>query len=482
MNTSRRDWLLSSISGALVVAFDPVRRCFLSVASAQAPATEAVPRLDGQLVFDAAALQEAATDFGGIASHAPWAVLRPASARDISAIVRFARRHRLHVAMRGQAHSVFGQAQAEAGVVIDSRSLATIHELGPNEALVDTGVTWRQLLTAALDVGLTPPVLTDYLDLSIGGVLSVGGMGGASNLHGFVVDTCTELTVVTGEGELVHCSQTRHTGLFRAVLGGLGQCGIIVQARIELAPARPLARLHQLTYTDLSAFLEDQRQACLDERFDFLQGLVSPQPDGGLAYVLQGARWYAPDAPPSDDTAVAGLSPANVSVQDVPYPAWVARVDSFVEQWKAAGVWTTPHPWSDLFLPDESVQDFAQHALAGLTPNDLGLGVILLYPMQRARSTRPLMRLPSSEIVWLFDILRVPLPGATDIGNLLAQNRALLDRAVAAGGTRYPISAVALDTADFVRHYGPAWPYFRAAKAFWDPDHVLTPGQGIFRG
>ena len=113
--------------------------------------------------------------------------------------------------MRGQAHSVFGQAQAEAGVVIDSRSLATIHDLGPNGALVDTGVTWRQLLERAVEVGLTPRVMTDYLDLSVGGVLSVGGMGGASNLYGFVVDNCSELTVVTGEGELVRCSQTRQS-------------------------------------------------------------------------------------------------------------------------------------------------------------------------------------------------------------------------------------------------------------------------------
>lgn len=480
METSRRKLLLSSLSALAVGAFDPLQRRWVSVAQADVPHTHAIPDLDGELVFDAQALADASSDFGAIVSKTPWAVLRPSSANDISAMIRFARRHRLQVAMRGQAHSVFGQAQAEAGIVIDSRTLSTIREITPQSALVDAGVTWRALLHEADAHGLTPRVLTDYLDLSIGGVLSVGGIGGATHRFGFVADNCIELTVVTGEGELVRCSSTRQPRLFYAVLGGLGQCAIIVQARIALTRTQPLARVHQLTYTDLEAFLRDQRTACSDERFDFLQGMVSMQPSGGLAYVLQGAHWYAPDHPPSESSSLQGLSPASAEVQDLPYTAWASRVDSFVSQWQAAGVWTTPHPWCDLFLPDDRVQDFAAQALGELTPVELGAGVILLYPFKRAPLTRPLIRVPDTEILWLFDILRVPIPGTISVEALLAKNRALLDRTNLAGGKRYPISAVALSPDEMPGHYGDAWRGFRKAKSTWDPDNVLTPGQAIF--
>lgn len=40
-----------------------------------------------------------------------------------------------------------------------------------------------------------------------------------------------------GKGELLTCSEKRNAELFHAVLGGLGQFGIITRARIALEPA-----------------------------------------------------------------------------------------------------------------------------------------------------------------------------------------------------------------------------------------------------
>lgn len=480
MAISRRDWLVGTSAAALVGGFDPVTRTWLSHAHADAR-RHGLPALEGELAFDAPALSEAARDFGGIIEQSPWAVLRPASVEDVATIVRFANRHGLTVAMRGQAHSVYGQAQAPHGVVIDSRSLATVHELDTESALVDAGVTWRTLVTTATAASLTPRVLTDYLDLSIGGVLSVGGIGGSTHRFGLVADTCLELLVVTGEGQIVRCSSTRHAQLFEAVLGGLGQCAIIVQARIALAPAQPLARVYQLIYSELEPYLRDQRLLNDEDRFDFLEGLVTPLPSGQFQYVLQAAHWFSPDAPPDDARALAGLSPAASEVQELPYVAWLSRVDATVDGWQASGSWTGPHPWSDLFLPDHAVQQFVADTLASLAPEDVGEGVLLLYPFKRRHLTRPLIRVPSSDTIWLFDILRTARADAAHVEKLLDDNRRLLDRALAVGGKRYPISAVPLRPLDFPLHYGRAWGPLVVSKARWDPRRVLTPGQRIFR-
>src|SRR5260370_17546954 len=103
---------------------------------------------------------------------------------------------------------------------------------------VSSGVLWRTLLQATLARGLTPPVLPDYLDLSIGGVLSVGGIGGTSYRYGAIVDHVLELQVVTGMGELETCSPTQQRDLFESVLPGLGQCGVIVKATLRLVQTR----------------------------------------------------------------------------------------------------------------------------------------------------------------------------------------------------------------------------------------------------
>ena len=49
---------------------------------------------------------------------------------------------------------------------------------------------WATVLDAALASGTTPPVLNDYMHLSVGGTLSVGGIGGTSCTSGRRSTTC----------------------------------------------------------------------------------------------------------------------------------------------------------------------------------------------------------------------------------------------------------------------------------------------------
>lgn len=214
---SRRQALRGLGVGALVVGFDPVARAW---ATEGGPGVVSVPPLDGELTTDRPARREAADDYGHIVHRLPVAVLRPGSVNDITVMVRYARMHRLRIAMRGQGHVCFGQAQVDAGIVIDSRTLDRIHDIGPDRAVVDPGVTWADLLRATAAHGLTPPVLTDFMGLSVGGTLSSGGIGGASLHHGVQVDTARELKVVTGKGEVMICSPRQHQDLFDSVLAG----------------------------------------------------------------------------------------------------------------------------------------------------------------------------------------------------------------------------------------------------------------------
>jgi FAD/FMN-containing dehydrogenase len=110
-------------------------------------------------------------DLGNIAHELPAAVLRPESIEDIVKMVRFCRPCAIKVAMRGQAHTTFGQGFSP-GVVIESRWLDRIHSIGPGGAVVDAGPLWRDLIGAASTQRLTPPAITGYTGLSIGGTLS----------------------------------------------------------------------------------------------------------------------------------------------------------------------------------------------------------------------------------------------------------------------------------------------------------------------
>ncbi|CRK58648.1 Cytokinin oxidase [Alloactinosynnema sp. L-07] len=473
---NRRGFLAVGAATA-VVAFDPAGLGWISQAQADEGATGTrVPPLDGELVTDDAALSEAAEDYGQIVHDRPRAVLRPGSVRDIQKIVRFACANGLSVAVRGQGHSVFGQAQVKAGVVIDSRTLARIHSVGRDRAVVDAGVTWSALFTAALAAGVTPPVATDYIGLSVGGTLSVGGIGGATSHHGLQVDTVLALEVVTGTGELVGCSRTENRDLFDVVLGGLGQYGLIVRATLRVIPAPATARVYRLSYTDLTDLTAAQRTALADGRFSYLEGQVAPT-ETGWGYVLEGVAYFSGQSP-DDATLLRGLpAPAATDIAELPYFAWLDRLTALVDQLRPLRF---PNPWLNLFLPDAVTDRYVADLLADLSPADVG-GPILLYPVPRRRLTRPLVAVPDSDVVFLLSVLRVVAPPNPDtVNRLIADNRAAYVDAVALGATQYPIGAIPVSPAEWAAHYGAQYPRARRAKARFDPHGVLTPGQKIF--
>ncbi len=466
MGVGRRRFL---VAGAVaVVAFDPIG---MRWAAQAAPGDLRVPDLDGELVTDPTALAEAAEDYGQIVHRTPRAVLLPGSVRDVAALVRFAHRHRIAVAVRGQGHSTFGQAQT-AGVVIDSRPLSAIAVSG-RTAVVEAGATWGAVIDAALAHGLTPPVMTDYVGLSVGGTLSVGGIGGATQRHGLQVDTVQQVEVVTGTGELVRCR--RGDRLFAAVLAGLGQYGLITRAWLDLVPAPASARVYKVTYSRLTDLTSAQRTVVRDGRFSYVEGQVAPV-DGGWAYVLEAVAYH--DTPPDDAALLAGLPPGQVEIADMPLRAWLNRVTDLVDQIRPLKL---PNPWVNLFLPDRATDRFVADVLADLTPAEVGGGPILLYPFPRKRLTSPMLRVPDGELVFLLSILRSVPPDDALVRTLLADNRAMYEKAVAVGATQYPIGSIPSETGDWQRHYGARYPQAVLDKATYDPCRILTPGQGIFR-
>jgi FAD/FMN-containing dehydrogenase len=245
----------------------------------------------------------------------------------------------LGIACRGLGHATSGQAQVTAGIALDSTTLATIHEIGPDGADVDAGASWRSLIEAALAQGLTPPTVTDYLDLSVGGTLCAGGIGGASPRHGAQIDNVLELEVVTGDGVRRTCTTEHDQRLFEAVLGGLGQFGIIVGARLRLVPAAPSARVYDLTYPALEAFTADGATLAMDDRFDHISGQAFASELGGWTWHLFAVSYHTPPDVPDNDALLAGLrdTRATARIEDVPYPVFLARLDPIVDAQRQLG-------------------------------------------------------------------------------------------------------------------------------------------------
>jgi cytokinin dehydrogenase len=113
---------------------------------------------------------------------------------------------------------------------------------------------------------------------------------------------------------------------------------------------------------------------------------------------------------------------------------------------------------------------------------DLGtFGQVVLSAFRRAAITSPLLRLPEDDLVYAFNLVRIPTTDtAAEANRMVKANRAIYKRVRAAGGTLYPVSAFPMLRDDWRRHFGPAWERLRDAKRKFDPQRVLTPGYEVF--
>jgi cytokinin dehydrogenase len=448
-----------------------------------------IPGLDGVLHTDLATLQRYAADAGRIVTGLPAAVLRPRSAEDVARVVRYCRAHRLPVAARGLGNTTGGQSLAPGGVVVDGRALAGIHatgtgSIGTGWATIGAGTTWLELARAAHAHGLAIPAATGYLDLTVGGTLSVGGIPTAV-ATGAQVDHVLALEVVTGDGEIRRVSLNSDRDLFEAVLGGLGQFGIITEATVALVPSPATVRGWSIAYADLAAFFADLRTLARRGEATEVFGDWWRPGEAGEVHHLNAFVFSAAEGP----HVLSGLAapPEAAEVREADYLEHITRIDDAVADLRAAIGWDAlPKPWLTVWLPDSRVEEVVGEVLAGLTPADVGVGgFVLLYTHHRAALTRPSLRLPApdgSDLVHLFTVMTAGPPDAgPEFGAaMLERNRRLLELALAAGGTRYPIGTVTFGPEDWQAHYGERWPHLAELKRRYDPAGILTPGHEAF--
>lgn len=443
----------------------------------------------GHVVTEESALAAVSGDFGRLKSRTPWAILRPAGPEDIVAALAFARTHRIAVSTRAQAHTQTGQALNEGGILIDINALDKILavDVKGKTATVQAGVIWKDLVAHLHPMGLVPPVLTNNLGVTIGGTLSVAGLGVASFRYGAQGDNVLDLEVVTGAGDVVECSPEQNRDLFDSVRSGLGQFGIITRARLRLRSFKPKVRIFFMLYDDLGKFMKDAVTLMGEGRVDHLESWCVPAPMG-FKTLPSGekqafAQWFYPlhatvefdGAPPDEKKILAGLSYHTLAhVEDRTLLDFLNRLEPLFQIWKRAGYWANAHPWMECILPWETSETYISAVLSELPPQALGGGHILLWPSSGRTSSIPLFMRPAGDWVMGFGILPGIPPRFLDLA--LPRLDQASDLSMAMNAKRYLSGYINFDKERWRLHFGDKWAAVCAAKKAYDPDGLLNPG------
>lgn len=165
----------------------------------------------------------------------PLAVIQPAGAKDVAAVVNYARSNGLPLAVRGGGHGLAGRAATESGILIDFSSMKGIAvDAEARTARVEPGATWGEVDRATMAAGGLATPGGKVGSVGVAGTTLGGGIGWLVRKFGLSIDNLLSVEIVTADGQLRTASDTEHADLFWAIRGGGGNFGIVTSFTFRL--------------------------------------------------------------------------------------------------------------------------------------------------------------------------------------------------------------------------------------------------------
>lgn len=313
---------------------------------------------------DSESLSEISKDFGGIAIGHSVARVYPKTAADCKKLINFANTHNFKFVIRGRGYSQGGQSLGtRETVTLDCSQMSTIEapNLETYTIKCQGGADWRALAFLTTPYGLIPKVMPFFPELTVGGILSIGGIGGNSHIYGCISNNVQEIEVVTGNGEIKACNSYEDPELFGSTLCGLGYCSLITSATIDLRKFKPNTKTFYLIFSDYKIWLAAQKWF-VENRIDYLEAFCSPMPLGLQAagkgwvplthwlYSLQVSIEYDKQEPTE---AILGESNRRYLIKTGVSSTidFLMRYGARAQNIKKSGNWKLPHPWWECILP-----------------------------------------------------------------------------------------------------------------------------------
>jgi FAD/FMN-containing dehydrogenase len=164
----------------------------------------------------------------------------PQSKNALTSALREIRRSPSYTAICGAQHAGGGQQYAEGGALIDTTKLSRVLDFDERAGLlqVEPGIRWPALLEwlARNESQWTVrQKQTGFDNLTLGGALSANAHGQGLMFKPLINDV-ESFRLMLADGSGHECSRSSQTELFRLVIGGYGNFGLITAVTLRLMP------------------------------------------------------------------------------------------------------------------------------------------------------------------------------------------------------------------------------------------------------
>ncbi len=189
----------------------------------------------------------------------PFAVARPRATADVAELVRWANRHDIAVTPRGSGTGLSGGAlPVEGGLVIAFDQMRDVLrvDVGNHVAVVQAGVTLRELNEALVGTGLQYPVYPGELSGSLGGNVNTNAGGMRAVRHGVTRQHVLGLEVVLMDGTILRTGgpvvkSSSGYDLTQLIIGSEGTLALVTEVTVKLSPVLAHSATLLVPFSDL---------------------------------------------------------------------------------------------------------------------------------------------------------------------------------------------------------------------------------------
>ncbi len=430
-------------------------------------------QIDG-LRLDRSVRKKASQDFGGVVRRTPAAIVDARSSTHEQQVIEECRRLRIPLTIQGFGGSVNGQSLVGSGILLrrKEKTPAPVRFLDDTRVEISGRSRWWDVERRLHKEGMCIPVLADFLGLTVGGTLSVGGYGFDSIRHGAQVDQVERLSLIKPDGQIIQCSARENADLFSCALAGLGQIGLIDNVVVRTIPHTRYTVMYNFAHKSMIDMAKSFRwMANGDAGPDMFKGLYSRGRAVSTYGVGCGTLGEVSNAEPPVDF---GRNPRRFVI-----PQHRFARSLLVSAW-VASFGRASRMWVDYVLDYDGLLSFVDFLSTQIGNDAFGgylKSVYILGIRRKKRQHRiPLeasgaISAPVAFGVGLYSM--VPRSDQSGVDHLRAAHATMLEKCVALGGRPYLYGIHEFDENILRQIYGDDYVALQQLKAKLDPDGLF---------
>ncbi len=191
--------------------------------------------------------------------------------KQLKELLAYARENHLKVSIAGAKHSMGGHTIYPDGISLNLLPYNHMSFDQKNNILsIGAGASWEQALRYLDRYGKSIAVMQSFSNFSIGGSMSVNGHGWQKSSSP-ISSSIASFTLMNAQGEIVNCSRTENTELFKLVIGGYGLFGIILDVKLKVVDNSAL-KFHSISVEPTDYAKTYQKQVTENSDVQFAYG------------------------------------------------------------------------------------------------------------------------------------------------------------------------------------------------------------------